>query len=119
MPGALDRLANVAQTLIDKYGSTATLKAITAGGGYNPATLKNNTETITDTEVIITPPQIIKTLTDGNTTDYNFNCFCKGLNLDPKMLESLVHKSRTYKIIEVNPIYSGEIIAVYELILGG
>lgn len=119
MPGALDRLAKTAERLIQQYGSSAVLVQTVSGGGYDASTMKNKPTEDNDLNVVITPPSIIQDLSDGNTTERNFETYVKGIDLNPKNLETLTHKGKVYKIIEANPIYSGEIIAVWQLILGG
>ena len=119
MPGALDRLATTAKNLIQKYGSSAVLKQRVSGGKYDPSRMKKRAVQLEDVPIVCTPPQRATGMSDGNTPDYNFTTFVSPFDANPDLLETLVFKGAEYKVVMADPIYSGEVIAVYEMMLEG
>jgi hypothetical protein len=119
VPGALDRLQQVATDLIQKYGTSAQITMKTAGGAYDAGRMSKRGAEESTIDVIATPPTRATTMSEGNTLNYGFQTFIDAVTLEPKNLQTFIHKGIVYKILNADPIYSGEKIACYRLQIEG
>lgn len=102
----------------DTFGTTATLRSFS--DSYSVATGKN-TRTQTDTSVKISPPApVAERRADGSVVqlgDGRTVVAAEGLSIRPATEMSLVWDSKTWHIVQVTPIVSGDQNAAYELII--
>lgn len=109
-----DRLGPKALALILKYGKTATVEvasqsyALTTGG---------TTSTPTTYTVKISPPESYEvTLDNANTVQVgDMKCLIAALNLafTPKIGMDIIFDTQRWKVISVEPIYSGDLVVVW------
>lgn len=124
MTTALDsRLVPKVLRIVNKYGATATLTQHESTG-YNPdvATQPAATEDDPAPESIkCVPPEITRTLGDelaSVNTRLRSYIAASGLTQTPTAGKTLLTiGSNVYRITEVNPVYTGDQIALWELFL--
>ena len=120
MPTQFDKIFRpLAKTLInDTFGTTATLRQVTKT--FNNVT-SQATETNTDTTVKISPPVPVAESRVGGVVeagDAVTKIAAQGLAVRPNPTDyKLVWDSKVWQIVQVNPRFSGDQVAVYELIL--
>lgn len=117
MPGALDTIFGpLAKNLIAKFGKTATLRVNTST--FNVATGKN-TVTPTDYSVVVTPPQPIEKRFINGTTVLEGDAVCMiaraAISVVPVAGNFILLDGVPWQIITQRPVYSGELVAAYEL----
>lgn len=118
MTGALDtRMRATASRLINKFGATMTLRR--QAGVYDPATGKN-TETATDYAIVGSPPSPVDLRrVDGEMIkqgDAETILAASDLTVAPdQTTDHIVFAGETWSVVAVEPIYSGEQVAAYQL----
>lgn len=117
MPGQLDTIfRDLAPKLIGDFGSSATWKSTSEA--YSAATGKT-TVTETDYSIVISPPEPYNNrMIDGEVIQVgDAQCLLqgKGLAFTPAIADVVLHKTVRWKVVGLNPIYSGELIAAYEV----
>jgi len=114
-----DKLIPKVYALINSYGKTASYE-VYAGESYDETTGKTTMGSKTAYSVKITPPEQEKTIVQGDTLPSG-DCFCfmsaYGLSFSPAAGHRLVIYSKTWRVLSVFPIYTGESIALYKLLL--
>lgn len=114
----LDELfGDLAEDLIDQFGGTATLQSVTININAPAGT---STETIVAETVKISPPQNVEIdAIDGTLVqagDMQTVLARQGLsNVPVANKDRLVFAGETWKIVGVDPIYSGDQVAAYTL----
>lgn len=119
MPTQFDNIFRpLAKRLInDVFGTSATL--VVESDSYNPTT-GINTRTATNYSVKISPPAPVaeRRLTDVvQAGDAVCLIAGEGLAVEPTTENKIVWDSKTWQIVQVNQIVSGDQKAAYELIL--
>jgi len=119
MPTQFDNIFRpLAKRLInDVFGTSATL--VVESDSYDPST-GVNTRTPTNYTVKIAPPAPVaeRRLTDVvQAGDAVTMLAGEGLAVEPSTEDKLVWDSKTWQIVQVNPIVSGDQKAAFELIL--
>jgi len=118
MTGALDtRMRATASRLINQFGATMVLRR--QAGVYYPATGKN-TETAADYDVVGSPPYPVDLRrVDGEMVrqgDAETILAASDLTFTPdQTTDHIVFGGEAWSIVAVQPIYSGEQVAAYEL----
>lgn len=101
----------------DTFGTSATLR--TFSESYNVTTGKN-TRTATDTTVKISPPApVAESRIAGVVEAGDARTVVAASPLGavrPSTEDALIWDSKTWQIVQVNPIVSGDLVAAYELI---
>ena len=105
--------------ILTKYGMSITMVEI-SGGTYDPATGENTGETTTDHSVKIAPPSpgigyIINDLVKEG--DMETTIATSGLTIDFDNQLEFTLDSKKWKVIHHTPMYSGDSIAAYQLLL--
>lgn len=117
MPTTLDiRMIPRVLAIIAKYGKSATFSAST--GTYNPASGNVANTATTYSKKIIPPYAYENKYVDGDIIkqgDMRSGVAASGLEFTPTPGMSVEIDSATWKIIAVSPVYTGELIAMYEL----
>lgn len=118
MTGALDSVFRpLAPALINKFGTAATLRrrtsAFTASTGVA-------TQTDADTAVVITPPAPFKEsrIEKGLAIVGDMQCMvaAQGLAIAPSAeTDHVVHAGIEWHVVDVQPVYSGNLVAAYKL----
>ena len=115
MPGKLDKLKNKATRLINDFGKNIKIKRITEG------TYDVDTGTITNTEIVI---NLIGVISSPKINEID-NTLIEKTDLivtvsDEVSLEDIVTiDGKDYTIKAIMPLYSGNLIAYYKLIIKG
>lgn len=113
-----DKMVPKAFQLIAKLGKLVRF-VVVSGGAYDPTTQTMTGETTTNVDAKTSPPtRVSEKLIDGDNVrfgDLVIYLPAQGLTFVPKIEHTVVIDSRTYRILEVGPIYSGEQIALYEI----
>lgn len=117
-PTRLDiRLIPKVKLLIEKYGKTVTIQRATYT--YDPSTLTNTPTPLTDVEIKVTPPEnYSSTEVDGDliqADDLRVWLPSKDLDWTPAPNMHVVMDGKTFRIVQVETIYTGELIALYGL----
>lgn len=117
MPGKLDTVfRDLAANLIPEFGSTAAW--IKTAEAYDASSGKA-TVTETSNAVVISPPEPYnQSYIDGEVIklgDAQALLQGKGLAFTPDIGDVVLHKSVRWRVVGLNPIYSGELIAAYEV----
>ena len=117
MPGQLDTLRQTAKDLVTRFGKNATLRRYTST--YDVATGRN-VNTSADTAVIITPPEPVNDRWINNGTAKFGDAMCslaaQGLSIRPDPTrDKVVFDGEEWTVIAASPVYSGELIALYNL----
>lgn len=118
-------LRSVSTRLINKFGKRVTLKyqSITAGS-YDPAKRKPHTSEITETvKAIIEPVGLVGAPGSGQqanalTSDLQLSIAAKGLSAAPKAKDAVAIDGLDYEVQKVDPIYSGQQVAIYVMHVG-
>lgn len=114
-------LRAVSQKVIDKFGQSVTLRIVTAGA-YDPTT-RSATNTDTDQTVngIVMKPSLGSSQFSENggvrLGDRLVTIPAKNLTTAPDTSSLVVIDSKEYEVVEVNPVYSGDEVAIYELLV--
>lgn len=116
MTGQLDGLGSVVRKLIKTFGKTGTITR--RAETFSPATGRVTTVE-TDYACVVTPPEPIeysrlRTMTKVGTA------VCavarEGLSITPDLTtDVLVLGSSTWQVVAVEPVYSGELVAMFIL----
>jgi len=112
-----------ASKLIGKYGATVTLKHVTTGA-YDPSTGTVGTTTTSET-VKSAPPKSPFSARTGKggfmianglaqVGDKVFMLAAADLASPPKLEDLITFGGYDWTIVSLNPIYSGELVCVYE-----
>jgi hypothetical protein len=117
MTGKLDSImVPLADSLITDFGKTATYKQVTST--FSASTGKT-TSTETPSTVIVTPPAPYKqNRIDGTvvqTGDVTCNIAGQAISFTPQIGDRINLNSLDWQIVGVNPVFSGEQIALYKL----
>lgn len=122
MAGALDTLVPKALALVNRLGKTVAFK-VPASQTYNPATGVVTETGSTDVSAVVTPPSAYHVrLVDGDMIrqgDVKVSVPASGLSFTPVPGQKVVIDSKTWHVVAVRPVYTGELIALYELQLRG
>lgn len=119
MPDALrDAMRGVAASVLDTLGTAATITRSTES--YNPETGAESGAASTDYSVNCSPPSPFKeNEIDGTHIqrgDVKVLVAAKGLAIAPtSKTDTFTFDSVQYKIVDVDPIYSGSLPAAFEL----
>jgi hypothetical protein len=120
MTTALDlTFVPLAVRLIDQYGSEAAVKTL-ASEVFDPTTNTTTEGAETEHTVNIAPPYpALKQLSpESNDVVSRLESWVyPTTGIDYQCASELVFQGDTYRIVEANPIYSGDSIAVIQLIL--
>lgn len=113
-------LRAVSQKVIDKFGKSVTLRIVTAGS-YDPATrTATNSDADQTVNAVITNPPAGSQFRESGTVrlgDRMVTIPAKNLTTVPDTSSLVVIDSREYEVVEVNPVYSGDQVAIYELLV--
>lgn len=115
MPGRLDSLRNVASSLVTDFGKEATLTRVTKT--QNQATGRA-TESTTTESVVITPPEPYEQKRFPGITAQDVESVASVAGLDvaePSIGDRLTFDATVHQIVDVNRVYSGRLVALYEL----
>lgn len=111
-----EEIVPLALEIISRYGSKITFNPLATA--YDVAT-GSTTEGTVGVEAWITPPQPYKQyLVDGESilaTDVQTYMAAKDVTPEPKVGDLLVYQGQTFKMMAVQPIRSGDMIALYAL----
>lgn len=109
-------MPEVARTILQTLGSEATLTSVT--NTYNSVTGTNTPTTSTYTCLASPPSAFKRNLIDGTTIqegDLNSVVGGAGITVDPKATDTLTIGARTFRVIGVQPIKTGQLTACYKL----
>lgn len=114
-------LRSVSQKVIDKFGQSVTLRIVTAGS-YDPSTrTASNTDADQTVNGIITKPSLgASQFSEAGAVrlgDRQVTIPAKNLTTVPDTSSLVVIDSKEYEVVEVNPVYSGDEVAIYELLV--
>lgn len=118
MTGALDAKARAtAERLINKFGKPITIRRTSST--YNPAT-GSTTETTADHSGNAAPPSPYEErLIDGSLIqvgDMRVTVPARSLSIVPSTTtDTVVMDGATWQLVRVMPLFSGELVATYEL----
>ena len=118
--GALDGLAKTANTLIEKFGRTITLRFVTDQDDYNPSALAG-TDSTSDQTVRAVPDaykaryRLADSPEGWQEGDVLELVAAEGLNRAPTTDDLLVIDSAEYEILHVHPIYAGDAVTLYQI----
>lgn len=116
MPGQLDPvLRPVASQLVTAFGKAATLTRVTLTQDQATGT---SSETSTTESVIVTPPEPYNRHKFPGITAENVESVASVAGQDvaePAINDRLTFDGTIHQIIDVNRIYSGQLVALYEL----
>jgi hypothetical protein len=107
------RLVPTALKLLNKYGKALTYVQTTEGE-YNPETSEIDTTSITYNVKGLLSKVSYGDITSGIATATDSKITIAGLSIDNPMSGDLINGK--YFVKYVNPVYSGELVAYYELI---
>lgn len=117
MPGKLDSvMVPLAKQLIGDFGKTVTYKVRT-----NSFDVDSGKTTFTETEssAVIAPPEPYKqNRIDGTVVqqgDVMTSIAQSAISFVPKISDRVLLNSVDWEVVGVNPVYSGELVAMYEL----
>ena len=116
MPGKLDKLKPTATRLINDFGKNIKIKRITEGAYDVETGTITNTETVINLVGVISSPKINEidnTLIEK--TDLIVTVSDEVVNLE----DIVTIDSKDYTIKAIIPLYSGNLIAYYKLIVKG
>jgi len=126
--GLLDSaLIPTTKSIVDLFGITVVFTVIDAGT-FNPETGQYDGRTETEHTVVCTPPgnyrrYLSERSADGGLSiergDIQIGLPAQGLTFEPKTTQTVVVAGKTWQVVEVLPIYSGELPALYILNLRG
>ncbi len=123
MSGSLDNnLTQVAINLINKFGKDV----VYTNRVYNEPTDTeiaegdlSATSSDTDHSIVISPPEPFDVaMINGNTVRTgDTNCFIQGqdVSFSPNISDSLAIDGKVYTVVDFAPLYSGNLIAAYNL----
>lgn len=110
----------VSQKVIDKFGKSVTLRIVTAGD-FDPDTLTaSNTDSDQTVNAVLTRPGGGAQFSESGTIrlgDRMVTIPAKNLTTAPNTSSLVVIDSKEYEVVEVNPVYSGDEVAIYELLV--
>jgi len=117
MPGKLDSvLVPLANKLVNDFGKTVTYKQRVSS--YD-ATTGKTTFTETESSAIITPPEPYRqNRIDGTTIqagDAVANIAGSSISFVPAISDRIDLNGSDWQVVRVNPVFSGEEVAIYEL----
>ena len=122
MTGLDDRLVPRAKVLVEKYGKELTFTDAPTPGEYDPATGKS-TWTPSDYVVKCTPPTgVSEAMVNGDTIlSGDMETYLPAQNLAFTLTDTMkvVFASSTWAITAIEPVYSGDSVALYGLRLRG
>lgn len=113
-------LRPLARKLVDGFGKAVTLRRI-ASGTYDPTTGAISGSVTTDFEI----RGVVRSLEDGHvkntlveTGDLEVTIAAEGLPVEPSAnTDSIVMDNGTWAVVSVEPIFSGELAALYNLVV--
>lgn len=110
----------LATELLTEYGKAATFHAYT-GGSYTPSTGTGSPGSETQySKKIIPPYNVDLSFVDGDTIrvgDMMTGLAAENLEFTPVEGMKVTVESQAWSVVKVQPVYSGESIALYQLIL--
>lgn len=113
-----DEMVPLALELITEFGKSVTFIKVTLGA-YNPATGEAAETGTTDYTQLVSPPSPFEERwVDGELikkSDVYVLIAASGLTFTPSTDFAVTIDTISYRVIAVEPIYSGESIAVYRL----
>ena len=113
-----DKLVPKALTMITNFGKNATFKVI-AGADYDPLTGEVSQDGTSNIVRKIIPPMTYeRKFIDGEIVqdgDLMTGIAASGLTFTPTDGMTVSFDNTSWKIVNVQPVYSGELIALYEL----
>lgn len=115
MPGQLDTLRQVASDLVGTFGKTATLTRVTKT--QNQATGTSSETTIVEA-VVITPPEPFNAQRFPRITAQGVESVASVAGQDadePFIGDRLTVDNEVLQIIDVARVYSGNLVALYEM----
>lgn len=116
MSGKLDKLKPTATRLINQFGKNISIKKITEGA-YNVETgTITNTETIINLIGVISSPKINET---DNTLIEKTDLIVTVSDVVVSLEDIVTIDNKDYTIKAIMPLYSGNLIAYYKLIVKG
>lgn len=119
MVGQLDILIPTVRTIVNLFGKTVSFQ--TDAGTYNPATGKH-TANETAVSAVVTPPEPVRKF-DGDTDEQRgeIKVFlpAEDLTFTPDLRMRVVIDTKSYRTVRINPIFTGESVALYEIELEG
>lgn len=116
MATSLDnRFRPMAHNLIAKYGKTVTFTKTTAGT-FDPVTGTTAGSTSTDTVVKVVPPAAVDVAEVNGTSIQtgDMKVSVAAVDYTPDINQTVTIDGATYDIISVSPVYSGELVALYD-----
>lgn len=119
MSGALDTKARAtALKLLQKFGKIATYRKVVTGA-YNTST-QTVTNTTTDyaiTTYLESPSQGLLSSGLAISTDLVALVSAQELGVDVVAADTIIMGSKTYTVKSNSPIYSGELIALHQIVI--
>lgn len=117
MPGKLDSvMVPLANQLIGDFGKTVSYKQ--RASSYDPSTGKTSF-TETETSAIIAPPEPYKqNRIDGTVIqqgDVMTSIAGSSISFVPEISDRVLMNGVDWQVVGVNPVFSGELVALYEL----
>lgn len=110
-------MRSLGKTMLDVFGATADF--VVRSSTYNKATGAYSESNTTHSDVKIKPfDSVREEYVDDSVvlaTDLETSVAAKGLSFTPAPGARLVSDSKTYEILKVFPVYSGDQVAVYDL----
>lgn len=104
--------------IIERYGKSVTF-TVEAVQSYNPATGETTAATpVTHTRKVTPPTAYEQRFVDGETIragDMKVFVAAQGLAFVPALDQRVTIDSVAWRIMAVGPIYTGELVALYEL----
>ena len=119
MVGALDTLVPTILKIVNLFGKTVSFK--TDAGAYDPATGKH-TKNETAVSAVVTRPEPVRKFGEANDQQRGeIKVFlpASGLTFTPDLRMRCVIDSKSYRVVRINPIYTGAEVGLYELELEG
>ena len=105
----------LAHNLIAKYGKNVTFTKTTAGT-FDPVTGTTIGSTSTDTVVKIAPPAAVDVAEVNGTSIQtgDLKVSVAALDYTPDINQTVTIDGATYDVVSVSPVYSGELVALYD-----
>ncbi len=110
------KLISKVKTLVEKYGTNAVFTA--NAGDYDPTTGTVDSDTATHTAKVTPPQQYKQHLIDGDVIrigDAQVYLPAQDLTFTPAIGIMVSVAGSSWQIMNVNPIYTGDNVALYEL----
>ena len=117
MTGALDaEIRPLASNLAREFGKTVTFVQVSSS--FDPST-GSNTETTTETSLAAAPPQSFRVENMDNSLiekgDLVIGLPALDISIEPTTQDRIKIDGDTWSIIQVAPLFSGELAALYNL----